>query len=44
MGIIETIATSINSNLGYGITFLVLILVLLIKPQGLLGKPTVEKV
>jgi len=43
MGTIETIATSINSSLGYGVTFLVLILVLLIKPQGLLGKPTVEK-
>lgn len=44
MGIIETLAISINSNLGYGVTFFILILVLLIKPTGLLGSPYTEKI
>jgi branched-chain amino acid transport system permease protein len=44
MGIIETLALSINSNLGYGVTFLILILVLLMKPTGLLGSPHTEKI
>lgn len=44
MGIIETLAISINSNLGYGVTFLILILVLLIKPTGLLGSSYTEKI
>ena len=44
MGIVETLAISVNSNLGYGVTFLILILVLLIRPTGLLGSPYVEKI
>lgn len=44
MGIIEIFAMSVNSDLGYGAVFVVLICVLLFKPAGLLGKPTVEKV
>ena len=44
MGISETFATSINSNFGYGIAFVILIVVLVFKPAGLLGKFTKEKV
>lgn len=44
MGVAEVLATSINSDLGYGIGFVILILILLFKPAGLLGKYTIEKV
>ncbi len=44
MGISEAYAKSIDSNLGDGIAFLILILILLVRPAGLLGKETVEKV
>lgn len=44
MGISEILATSINSNLGYGIGFVILIVILLVKPTGLLGETIVEKV
>jgi branched-chain amino acid transport system permease protein len=44
MGISETFATSINSNFGYGIAFVILIVVFIFKPSGLLGKFTKEKV
>jgi branched-chain amino acid transport system permease protein len=44
MGVSETFATSINSNLGYMISFLILIVVLLFKPAGLLGRVQREKV
>ena len=44
MGITEVMGTAINSDLGYGICFLILILIMLLKPAGLLGKNTVEKV
>jgi len=44
MGIAEVLATSINADLGYGISFIILIIILLVKPAGLLGKYTVEKV
>ncbi len=44
MGIAEVFATSINSDLGYGISFVMLILILLFKPAGIMGKFTVEKV
>jgi Branched-chain amino acid ABC-type transport system, permease components len=44
LGISEIFATSINSNLGYMIGFIVLILILLFKPAGLLGKFSIEKV
>lgn len=44
MGITEVYANSISSDLGFGIAFAILILVLIIKPTGLLGKRTHEKV
>ena len=44
MGISETFATSINSNLGYLASFVILIVVLLFRPAGLLGKFQPEKV
>jgi branched-chain amino acid transport system permease protein len=44
MGVVEVCATAINSELGYGSGFIILILVLLFRPEGLLGKPTIEKV
>jgi len=44
LGITEILATSINSNLGYGIGFVILIIILLVKPAGLLGKPEIDKV
>ena len=44
MGVSETFATSINSNFGYAIAFIILIVVLIFKPAGLLGKFTKEKV
>jgi branched-chain amino acid transport system permease protein len=44
MGVVEVFATAFYSELGYGSGFIVLILVLLFRPEGLMGKPTVEKV
>ncbi len=44
MGITEVYANSISSDLGFGIAFAILIFVLIIKPTGLLGKKTYEKV
>ena len=44
MGITEILATSINSNLGYAVGFVILIVILLVKPAGLLGKLTIDKV
>lgn len=44
MGITEILATSINSNLGYAIGFIILILILLFKPAGIRGSVTIEKV
>jgi branched-chain amino acid transport system permease protein len=44
MGLSETFATSIDSNLGYMSSFVILILVLLFKPAGLLGTLQKEKV
>lgn len=44
LGISEILATSINSNLGYAMGFIVLILILLFKPAGIMGKFTVDKV
>ncbi|MCX6084045.1 MAG: branched-chain amino acid ABC transporter permease [Caldiserica bacterium] len=44
MGISEAFATSVNSNLGYGIAFAILIGILLVRPSGLLGKFMPEKV
>ena len=44
MGIVEVFATAAYSELGYGAGFIILILVLLFRPEGLMGKPTIEKV
>lgn len=44
LGVIETFVTSINSQLSGAIAFVILILILIIKPTGLLGKKTNEKV
>ncbi|MDI6860833.1 MAG: branched-chain amino acid ABC transporter permease [Caldisericia bacterium] len=44
MGISETFATSYNSLLGEGIAFAILIIVLIFRPQGLLGETIAEKV
>ncbi|MDR1875076.1 MAG: branched-chain amino acid ABC transporter permease [Synergistaceae bacterium] len=44
MGIVEVFATAFNSELGYGAGFIILILVLLFRPEGLMGRPTIEKV
>ncbi|MGQ9610243.1 MAG: branched-chain amino acid ABC transporter permease [bacterium] len=44
MGITEVYANSVSSDLGFGIAFAILVIVLIIKPTGLLGKKTYEKV
>ncbi len=44
LGIAEVFATSVNSELAYGVSFVILILILLYKPAGILGKVTTEKV
>ena len=44
MGISEVYATSVSSVLGFGISFAILILVLIVRPTGLLGKKTQEKI
>ncbi len=44
MGLAETFATSYNSLLGEGIAFVILILVLLIRPTGLLGEKSADKI
>lgn len=44
MGVIEIMATSVNADVGFGALYLVLIIILLIKPAGLFGKLTTEKV
>jgi branched-chain amino acid transport system permease protein len=44
MGIAEVLATSVNSDLGYGIGFVILIFILLFKPAGIMGTFSIEKV
>ena len=44
IGITEMLVTSVWSAFAYGFCFLVLVIILLFKPEGLLGKPTTEKV
>ncbi len=44
MGITEIFATAINSNLGYAVGFIILIVILLVKPAGIMGKFVIEKV
>jgi len=38
MGISEVYANSINSNLGFGMVFVILIIVLIVRPTGILGE------
>lgn len=44
MGIAETTANAYNSLLGEGIAFVILILVLLVRPTGILGEKTADKI
>jgi branched-chain amino acid transport system permease protein len=44
MGITEVFANSIDSNLGFAAAFIILIVILLVKPTGILGKSEQEKV
>lgn len=44
MGLAETFASAYNSLIGEGISFAILILVLLIRPNGLLGEKTADKI
>lgn len=44
MGLIEIYATSINADVGFGVFYLILIVILIFKPAGLFGKLTKEKV
>jgi branched-chain amino acid transport system permease protein len=44
MGISEVFANSIDSNLGFATAFILLIVILLVKPTGILGKTEQEKV
>lgn len=44
MGLAETFATAYNSLLGEGIAFAILIVVLLVRPRGLLGEKTADKI
>jgi branched-chain amino acid transport system permease protein len=44
MGLAETFASAFNSLLGDGIAFAILILVLLVRPRGLLGEKSADKI
>jgi branched-chain amino acid transport system permease protein len=44
MGLVETTANIYNSLLGEGIAFVILILVLLVRPTGILGEKTADKI
>jgi branched-chain amino acid transport system permease protein len=44
MGLAETFATAFNSLLGEGIAFVILIVVLLLRPNGILGEKTADKI
>ena len=44
MGLAEVFASAYNSLLGEGIAFAILILVLLVRPRGLLGEKTADKI
>ena len=44
LGIAEMYANFINADFSYGISFIILILILILRPQGLIGKESVEKV
>jgi len=44
IGLLEQFFGIINSNLKEGITFLVILLILAVRPTGLMGKKDIEKV
>ena len=44
MGMVETTANIYNSLLGEGIAFVILIIVLLVRPTGILGEKTADKI
>jgi branched-chain amino acid transport system permease protein len=44
MGVVEIMISAAYSEIAYGFSFVVLVLILLLKPEGLLGKPMIEKV
>ena len=44
LGIAQIFATAINSAFGYAVGFIILIVILLVKPAGIMGKLTTEKV
>jgi len=44
IGVSEIFVSAVYSEFAYGFCFLVLIVILLFKPEGLLGKPMIEKV
>ncbi len=44
MGISEVYANSIDSTLGFGMAFVILIIVLIVRPRGLLGEKIQEKI
>jgi branched-chain amino acid transport system permease protein len=44
MGISEVFANSVDSNLGFAAAFIILIVILLVKPTGIVGKSEQEKV
>lgn len=44
LGIAQIFATAINSTFGYAVGFIILIIILLVKPAGIMGKLTTEKV
>lgn len=44
LGIAQIFATAINSTFGYAVGFIILIIILLVKPAGIMGKLSIEKV
>lgn len=44
LGVAQIFATAINSTLGYAVGFIILIVILLFKPAGIMGKLVMEKV
>jgi branched-chain amino acid transport system permease protein len=44
MGITEVFANSVDSNLGFAAAFVILIIILLLRPSGIMGKSHEEKV
>ena len=44
LGIAQIFATAVNSTFGYAVGFIILIIILLVKPAGIMGKLVIEKV